>query len=164
MGCSIKQCKSYGSVLDYEPADNDLVCKSGFTRVINGMSLCVPTPKILDKEGPLYKCASPVDTCKYEIPSKRADMPTLNFETPCKCGFTPNGDSFCPHVYTETFTTLLRDVTEQASSSCHTLNRADAQKCLEPSLINDEKALAQVDKLTVETANRLFHNEVQLND
>lgn len=91
-------------------------------------------------------------------------MPTLSFEIPCKCGYSPNGDSFCPHIYTDTFTQLLRTVTEKAAGKCHTLNRADPQKCLEPSVKEGEDHLTLVDKLTVETAERVYHNEVQLND
>jgi Dickkopf N-terminal cysteine-rich region len=130
MACSNKLCKLYGSLLDYEVSDNSLVCQSGFIKEIesNGItkSVCVPSPKLVNKLGPDYKCSSPEDTCKYEVSGEYS----FSFETTCACGLTPTGASFCPHIYTSSYTTLLRRVTEKFGQHCHTKDRTNIYECL----------------------------------
>jgi hypothetical protein len=49
MACNIGKCTLYGSLEDFELADNDLACKSGFASITNeGESMCLPTPKIVN--------------------------------------------------------------------------------------------------------------------
>jgi hypothetical protein len=110
MGCSLGKCTEYGSVENYEESDKDLVCKSGFSRKIDdaSRSICVPSPQIVDKIGPDYQCESLTDTCKYQVSGSQP----FTFELPCACGLSPSGASYCPNVYTDTYTTLLRRVTE----------------------------------------------------
>ena len=49
--------------MDYEQSDNSLACESGYVAgiTINDeevTSVCVPTPEIMNKLGPDYKCQS----------------------------------------------------------------------------------------------------------
>jgi hypothetical protein len=123
MACSNKQCTPYGSLSNFEPSDNALACASGFAND----SKCVPSPVIVDKVGPDYRCSSPLDTCQYQVPST-----AFTFETPCACGLSPEGSSFCPNIYTQSYATLLREVTEKLSARCHTTDRINIYECLLP--------------------------------
>jgi hypothetical protein len=118
MACTNNQCLSYGSLEDFMESDNSLACKSGFIKEVTvsdseTKSVCVPAPRIINKQGPDFKCSSPQDTCLYEVSSSTSSVPSFTFETPCACGLTPTGASFCPNVYTQTYTTLMRRVIEK---------------------------------------------------
>jgi hypothetical protein len=41
----------------------------------------------------------------------------------------PFGYSYCPNIYTDTYTTLLAEVTERFASNCHTVDRLDIYEC-----------------------------------
>ncbi|TNV78504.1 hypothetical protein FGO68_gene3615 [Halteria grandinella] len=154
MACSNKQCIPYGTLEDFEQSDNALACRSGFTND----SKCVPSPQIVNKQGPDYRCESPLDTCHYQIPST-----SLTFETPCSCGLTPTGASFCPNIYTPTYTTLLRDVTERFSQSCHTSDRANIYECLLP----EAQKLGEtgvLNEFIIQHFERISNNQVRDND
>ena len=125
MACANSVCTLYGSLSDGETSDSSLACKSGYVKEIAQRSVCMATPVISNKEGPDYKCSSPTDTCLYEIPNSN-----YTFETPCACGLNPTASSFCPNIYTPTYTTLLRQVTEKLAGTCHTVDRLNFYECL----------------------------------
>lgn len=106
MACSNRHCILYGTLSDFAPADNGLACQSGF---VMG-DKCVPAPQIVNKQGPEYRCASPTDTCQYQVPNT-----DFTFETACSCGLNPTGASFCPNIYTPSYTNLLQEVTATLS-------------------------------------------------
>ena len=99
----------YGSLDDYEPTDNELICKSGYmaSQKDIGDTVCMPTPTIKNKTGPDYKCDSPIDTCLYE--SVFANGEVHEFSLSCKCGLTPTGSAFCPKVYKQDYTNLMQE-------------------------------------------------------
>ena len=137
MACTNKQCQSYGSLEDFMESDNSLACKSGFIKEVTVLesetptkSVCVPAPRIINKQGPDFKCSSLQDTCLYEVSSSSSSVTSFTFETPCACGLTPTGASFCPNVYTQTYTTLMRRVTEKFGQECHTTDRLNIYECL----------------------------------
>lgn len=155
MACSNGQCLLYGSLSDHEPTDNSLACASGFSSYKDGQQVCAETPRIVSHEGPDYKCSSSQDTCKY------ASADTF-FETPCACGLTPTGASFCPHIYTTTYTQLLRQVTQRLSTHCHTTDRLNIYECLVPAAQPEDMPL--LNAFIVEHFERLSNNQVREND
>jgi hypothetical protein len=62
----------------------------------------------------------------------------MTFETPCACGLTPTGGSFCPNVYTETYTSLMRRVTQKYAQACHTTDRINIYECLSSKRAREE--------------------------
>jgi hypothetical protein len=153
MACANKKCTPYGTLGDSEVSDNPMACKSGFTReaTLSGektVSVCSATPRIVNKEGPEYRCAGPSDSCLY------SSGDSFTFETPCACGLTPTGASFCPHIYTDTYTTLALQVTSKFGGHCHTKDRFNLYDCLTSPLarenIESEEDLALLNKFIVQ--------------
>lgn len=161
MACTSGKCQLYGSLEDYEVSDNNLACKSGFiNQGTSKPSVCVPSPQIIDKNGPDYQCASATDTCKYQV----SGSSPFTFETPCACGLNPTGASFCPHVYTSSYTTLLRRVTEKLASHCHTTDRVNIYECLTSTNVTDENDKQLLNEFIVEHFEREANNQVRQND
>jgi hypothetical protein len=115
----------YGSVQDQEKATSDEACRSG--KAIDG--LCVSTPEL--QTDSKIKCNSVQDTCVYKY---NTSTETKSFTEPCKCGLNPNGDSYCPKVYTPRHTSLLSEIASSLSVSkhhrCHTEDRLNIYSCL----------------------------------
>ena len=90
----------------------------------------MPSPTIKNKNGPDYKCDSPIDTCLYE--SVFANGEVHEFSLSCKCGLTPTGAAFCPKVYKQDYTNLMQETLQRLSitGECHTLHRFDIYECL----------------------------------
>jgi len=73
-------------------------------------------------------------------PSKSANsflMNSVTFEKQCGCGLNPLGNSYCPNIYTSSYTSLLAQVSTQLTENCHTLNRHDIYSCLTPNIKNE---------------------------
>ena len=173
MACTNKQCQSYGSLEDLMESDNSLACKSGFIKEVTVLdsetkSVCVPAPRIINKQGPDFKCATPQDTCLYEVSSSTPSVPSFTFETPCACGLTPTGASFCPTIYTKTYPTLMRRVTEKFGQECHTTDRLNIYECLTNKRarheIRSEEDLKLLNDFIVEHFERTANNQVREND
>jgi len=135
------KCSPYASLNDFVEADNLLVCKSGFIgqQIDNGLNVCMPAPKIVNKQGSNdFKCSSPQDTCVYESSGSSVNGGnSVTFEKSCSCGLNPFGISFCPNIYTDSYTSLLAQVTTKLAANCHTLNRHDIYSCLTPNVKNE---------------------------
>ena len=127
---------------------NELICESGFNgpdpSFREGEStgkielVCLPSPNIVDKDGPDYRCGKISDTCLYKSvlsddvgdSENGENSKVYEFEMPCKCGLTPTGDAFCPRIFTEDYTRLYSEALQKLSGACHTLLRDDPYECL----------------------------------
>jgi hypothetical protein len=65
-------------------------------------------------------------------------MNSITFEKQCGCGLNPFGNSYCPNIYTSTYTSLLAKVSTKLTEQCHTLNRHDVYSCLTPNVKNEQ--------------------------
>ena len=188
----MEKCVKYGSVELFDEADNHLACKSGYTGKKNlvpemtgsvGIQnvdqdqplQCLPTPRILSQEGPSFRCASAADTCLYHSSSITGDIITVgeynpsmksysSFELNCECGMTPEGSSFCPHIFTEEYTSLLFKVMSQLSvGMCHTEDRSNLYECLSQQAV-EESELELLNEFIVQHYQREENYKIRDND
>lgn len=118
--------------------------------------MCLPTPTIVDKKGPEYRCEKVSDTCLYKSESD------YEFEMPCKCGLTPTGDAFCPRVFSRDYTSLYSKALHSLSGNCHTLLRDNPYECLMlnvPPTQSDTLA-SLLNTFVIETYSRDHHFEI----
>ena len=143
---------------DWQPATSDLACVSGYVDLSLEEPVCSPAPTIMDKSGPDFRCDSVQDSCTYQSGGS-------TFSLPCKCGLTPTGDSFCPKIYQDTYTTLLAELSSTLPNlhSCHTLDRLDIYECL---LLNieSEQDLELLNRFIIAFFEREHSNEIRGND
>jgi len=88
---------------------------------------------------------------------------SLTFETQCGCGFNPFGKSYCPNIYTQTYTTLLAKVTKRFSSECHTQHRLNIYECLTPN-VESEEDIDLLNQFIIEHYEREENNHIRDND
>jgi hypothetical protein len=124
------------------------------------------TPVIKNKEGPSYKCESSLDSCIYEsIPNQNAPnkTPVFTVQEQCKCGLNPFGYSYCPYIYTKTFTTILGKVTEKLAHNCHTLERQNIYECLSRNIKSEEDSKL-LQSFVIEKYEREQNSDIRDND
>ena len=84
----------------------------------------------------------------------------------CTCGLTEIGSAYCPRVFPNNYTELLRQVAERIEKpslhKCHTLDRRDIYECLILNVASMEE-LELLEKYIVSNFEYEKSNEVQDN-
>ena len=132
-------CMDYGSINDFELATNRMVCKSGAVAKLDQGTVCIPSPKIVNKAAPTYKCSSPSETCLYE--SDLGENASHQFELPCRCGLSPTGSSYCGVTFDSDYTSIVAETLKRLAGKCHTLERFDIYECLLRNVETEEDAM-----------------------
>jgi hypothetical protein len=159
-------CVPYGSIENYRNSTNDLACMSGYLMQNSSFSFCIPTPQIVNRASFDFKCSSPLDSCIYEskpILEVEKDQPIYRFEFQCECGLNSNGDSYCPNIYSPSYTSRLYDITTRFASNCHTKERFATESCY---LQNAQSAsdMEMIHTLIVQRYERDYNQMVRNND
>jgi hypothetical protein len=76
----------------------------------------------------------------------------------------PTGASFCPNIFTDSYTTLLQQVTSKYAAECHTAERMNIYECLMKNAKNNSEDEGILNAFIVEHYEREANNLVKEND